>query len=99
MYCSLVDVLVSDFQNLIMFVLQASQARLQYLSQLFKKPSDAPENVTASESPAKPAEEGQWIPPPAASKHTAATYTSSETVSGSCLATRKISESLVFRIV
>ncbi|EHA98540.1 Calpain-7-like protein [Heterocephalus glaber] len=39
-------------------VIKASQARLRYLSQLFKKPFVAPESVTVSESPAKPAEEG-----------------------------------------
>ncbi|XP_033619212.1 androglobin isoform X6 [Fukomys damarensis] len=36
---------------------KASQARLRYLNQLLKKPSDAPESVPASESPAKSAEE------------------------------------------
>ncbi|XP_005390684.1 PREDICTED: androglobin isoform X2 [Chinchilla lanigera] len=37
---------------------KASQARLQYLNQLFKKPSDVSESVTVSESPATPTGEG-----------------------------------------
>ncbi|KAM6181781.1 androglobin [Erethizon dorsatum] len=59
--------------------IKASQARLRYLSQLFKKPFDVPESVTVSKRPAKATEEGQWtrsLPSP----YTAATCASSKIV-------------------
>jgi hypothetical protein len=60
--CMLLPVLVVGFRvltRLTMFVLQASQARLHYLSQYIKKPSDTPKSVSATESQAKSVEEGQ----------------------------------------